>query len=67
MRAESPTGKGWTFVGVSYNETSTEAQLWISGNMVNSKFDYHSPQSLKLGGNGFKVKIKLMLFNLTLT
>ena len=28
--------KGWAFVGVSYNETSAEAQLWIDGNMINS-------------------------------
>ena len=74
---ESVTGalaeKGWTFVGVSYNETSAEAQLWIDGNNVNStrlttKLDSKVSQFLKLGGNNFAGKItQLMLFNLTLT
>ena len=65
--------KGWTFVGVSYNETSAEAQLWIDGNKVNTtrlttKLDSQGFQSLTLGGNNFKGKItQLMLFNLTLT
>ena len=67
------TEKGWTFVGVSYNKTSAEAQLWINGNKVNTtrlttKMDSQGFQSLTLGGNNFKGKItQLMLFNLTLT
>ena len=65
--------KGWTFVGVSYNETTPEVKLWIDGNVVSSttlpaNFDSNDPQLLKLGGNNFKGKItQLMLFNLTLT
>ena len=65
--------KGWTFVGVSYNETSAEPQLRIDGNVVNSEglsadFISHGSQFLKLGGTNFKGKItQLMLFNLTLT
>ena len=64
---------GWTFVGVSYNDKSVAAQLWIDGNMVNSKglpakLDPKGSQCLTLGGNNFKGKIsQLMLFNLTLT
>ena len=65
--------KGWTFVGVSYNEMTAEVKLWIDGNVVNSTtltadFDSNGPQLLKLGGNNFKGKMtQLMLFNLTLT
>ncbi|XP_044179833.1 sushi, von Willebrand factor type A, EGF and pentraxin domain-containing protein 1-like [Acropora millepora] len=65
--------KGWTLVGLSYNETSAEAQLWIDGHVANSrilttKLDSKGYPSLKLGGNNFKGKItQLMLFNLTLT
>ena len=65
--------KGWTLVGVSYNETSAEAQLLIDGHIVNSgilrtKLDSKGSPSLTLGGNKFKGKItQLMLFNLTLT
>ena len=65
--------KGWTFVGVSYNETTAEVKLWIDGNVVNSTtligdFDSKGRQFLKLGGNNFKGKLtQLMLFNLTLT
>ncbi|XP_015749895.1 PREDICTED: uncharacterized protein LOC107329746, partial [Acropora digitifera] len=65
--------KGWTFVGLSYNKTSAEAQLWFDGNMVNStrilpKFYSQRSQSMTLGGKGFQRKNKqLMLFNLTLT
>ena len=65
--------KGWAFVGMSYNETTTEAKLWIDGSVVDSKtlpanFDSKGSQSLTLGGNNFKGKItQLMLFNLTLT
>ena len=65
--------KGWSFVGVSYNETSAEAQLWINGNKVNSTglpadFIFHGSHLLTLGGNSFKGKItQLMLFNSTLT
>ena len=65
--------KGWTFVGVSYNETTTEAKLWIDGNIANSgkltaNFVSSGSRLLKLGGNNFKGKItQLMLFNLTLT
>ncbi|XP_044176798.1 sushi, von Willebrand factor type A, EGF and pentraxin domain-containing protein 1-like [Acropora millepora] len=65
--------KGWTFVGVSYNETNAEVKLWINGNVVNSTtligdFNSNGRQFLKLGGNNFKGKItQLMLFNLTLT
>ena len=65
--------KGWTFVGVSYNETTPEVKLWIDGNVVNSTtliadIDSNHRQLLRLGGNNFKGKItKLMLFNLTLT
>ena len=63
--------KGWTFVGVSYNETAPEVKLWIDGNVVNSTTltaDFNGSQLLKLGGNNFKGKItQLMLFNLTLT
>ncbi|XP_067056243.1 uncharacterized protein [Acropora muricata] len=65
--------KGWTFVGVSYNEMTAEVKLWIDGNVVNSttltaNFDSNGPQLLKLGGNNFKGKMtQLMLFNLTLT
>ena len=65
--------KGWTFVGVSYNETNAEAKLWIDGNIVNSgnitaNLDSNGFQLLTLGGNNFKGKItQLMLFNLTLT
>ena len=64
--------KGWTFVGVSYNDTTAEVKLWIHGNVMNSTtlttdFDSTGPQLLKLGGNNFKGKItQLMLFNLTL-
>ncbi|XP_074632222.1 uncharacterized protein LOC141890587 isoform X2 [Acropora palmata] len=64
--------KGWTFVGVSYNETTPEVKLWIDGNVVNSTtltadFDSNDSQ-LTLGGNNFKGKMaQLMLFNLTLT
>ena len=64
--------KGWTFVGVSYNETTPEVKLWIDGNVVNSTtltadFDSNDRQ-LTLGGNNFKGKMtQLMLFNLTLT
>ena len=66
-------GEGWTLVGVSYNEKSAEAQLWIDGHVVNSrilrtKMDSKGSPSLTLGGNKFKGKItQLMLFNLTLT
>ena len=67
-------GKVWTLVGVSYNEKSAEAQLWIDGHvLVNSrilrtKLDWKDSPSLTLGGNKFKGKItQLMLFNLTLT
>ncbi|XP_074631076.1 uncharacterized protein LOC141889631 isoform X2 [Acropora palmata] len=63
--------KGWTFVGVSYNQTAPEVKLWIDGNVVNSTTltaDFNGSQLLKLGGNNFKGKItQLMLFNLTLT
>ena len=71
--------KGWAFVGVSYNETSAIAKLWIDGNIVNSTVlnskvrgtstdTTKGPESLTLGGNQFKGKItQLMLFNLTLT
>ena len=65
--------EGWTLVGVSYNETSAEAQLWIDGQAVNSrilttKLDSKGSPSLTLGGYKFKGKItQLMLFNLTLT
>ena len=65
--------KGWTFIGVSYNETSAGTKLWIDGNMVNStqlttKVNFKGSRSLTLGGNNFKGKItQLMLFNLTLT
>ena len=65
--------KGWTFVGVSYNETTGEAKLWMDGNVVNWKtftanFDSNGSQLLTLGGNNFKGKItQLMLFNLTLS
>ncbi|XP_067019718.1 uncharacterized protein [Acropora muricata] len=65
--------KGWTLVGLSYNETSAEAQLWIDGHVANSrilttKLDSKGYPSLELGGNNFKGKItQLMLFNLTLT
>ena len=65
--------KGWTFVGVSYNKTTTEAKLWIDGNIVNPKdltanVDSNGAQILTLGGNNFKGKItQLMLFNLTMT
>ena len=66
--------KGWTLVGVSYNETSAEAQLWIDGHVVNSrilttKLDSKGSPSLTLGGYKFKGKITqlMMLFNLTLT
>ena len=65
--------KGWTFVGVSYNETTPEVKLWIDGNVVNSTtlradFNSNGPQLMKLGGNNFKGKMtQLMLFNLTLT
>lgn len=63
--------RGWTFVGVSYNETNAEAKLYINGNMVISKkpsANFIGSQLLKLGGNNFKGKItQLMLFNLTLT
>ena len=62
--------KGWTFVGVSYNQTTAEAKLWIDGKIVKSEnitvnFD---SRLLTLGGNNFTGKItQLMLFNLTLT
>ena len=67
--------KGWTFVGVSYNEMTAEVnlKLWIDGNVVNSTtliadFDSRDRQLLELGGNNFKGKItQLMLFNFTLT
>ena len=65
--------KGWTFVGVSYNEMTAEVKLWIDGNVVNSTtliadIDSNHRQLLRLGGNNFKGKItQLMLFNLTLT
>ena len=71
--------KGWAFVGVSYNETSAEAKLWIDGNMVNSTVlksevlgtsanTTEDSESLTLGGNQFKGKItQLLLFNLPLT
>ena len=63
--------KGWTFVGVSYNGTTTEAKLWIDGNTVDSKkltANFIGSQLLTLGGNEFKGKItQLMLFKLTLT
>ena len=65
--------KGWTFVGLSYNKTSAEAQLWFDGNMVNStlilpRFDSQRSRSMTLGGNCFKGKItQLMFFDLTLT
>ncbi|XP_067056030.1 uncharacterized protein [Acropora muricata] len=62
--------KGWTFVGVSYNETAPEVKLWLDGKVVNSTtdFDSNGRQLLELGGNNFKGKItQLMLFNLTLT
>ena len=65
--------KGWTFVGVSYNEKTAELKLWIDGNVVNSTtfiadIDSNHRQLLRLGGNNFKGKItQLMLFNLTLT
>jgi len=64
---------GWRFVGVSYNEASAEAQLWIDGNKVNSTglpadFIFHGAHFLMLGGNNFTGKItQLMLFNSTLT
>ena len=64
---------GWTFVSVSYNQTSAETQLWIDGNMANSTgiradFTFHGSHILKLGGNNFKGKItQLMLFNSMLT
>ena len=64
--------KGWTFVGVSYNETTPEVKLWIDGNVVKSTtltadFDSNDSQ-LTLGGNNFKGKMaQLMLFNSTLT
>lgn len=62
--------KGWKFVGVSYNETTAEAKLWIDGKIAKSKeltVNFGS-QLLTLGGNNFKGKItQLMLFNLTLT
>ena len=65
--------KGWVFVGVSYNETSAKAHLWIDGNKVNSTglpadFIFHGTHILMLGGNNFTGKIaQLMLFNSTLT
>ena len=62
--------KGWTFVGVSYNETTAEAKLWIDGNSktLTANFNSSGCQLLTLGGNNFKGKItQLMLFNLTLT
>ena len=65
--------KGWTFVGVSYNETTAEVKLWIDGYVVNSTtliadFHFKDNQLLKLGGKNFKGKLtQLMLFNLTLT
>ena len=39
--------KGWIFVGVPYNETTTETKLWIDGNIVNSEeltanFDFNA-------------------------
>ena len=61
-----------TFVGVSYNETSAEAKLWIDGNKVNStrlttKLNSQGSQSLTLGGKAFKGKTtQLMLLSLTL-
>ena len=64
---------GWRFVGVSYNEVSAEAQLWIDGNKMNSTrlpadFIFHGAHFLMLGGNNFTGKItQLMLFNSTLT
>ena len=62
--------KGWKFVGVSYNNTTAEAKLWIDGKIVKSVKPTVSlsSQLLTLGGNDFKGKItQLMLFNLTLT
>ena len=65
--------KGWVFVGVSYNETSAEAHLWIDGNKVNSTglpadFIFPGSHFLELGGNNFKGKItQLMLFKSALT
>ena len=65
--------KGWVFVGVSYNETSAEAHLWIDGDKVNTTglladFIFHGSHFLKLGGNNFKGKItQLMLFKSALT
>ena len=63
-------GKGWKFVGVSYNKTTAEAKLWIDGKIVKSDkptVNFGS-QLLTLGGSNFKGKItQLMLFNLTLT
>ena len=77
LNGQSLTGplaeKGWAFVGVSYNENSAEAQLWIDGRKVNSTgrpadFIFHGSHFLMLGGNNFKGKItQLMLFNSTLT
>ena len=65
--------KGWVFVGVSYNETSAKAHLWINGNKVNSTglpadFIFHDSHFLKLGGDSLTGKItQLMLFKSALT
>ena len=79
LKGPSLTGtlaaKGWAFVGVSYNETSAEAKLWIDGNVVPNSEELGTnvdsiggSEPLTLGGNQFKGKItQLILFNLTLT
>ena len=59
------TERGWKLVGLSYNKTSTEAQLWINGSIVNSKrlergflpkLNSQGSQSLTLGREGLQEK-----------
>ena len=72
LKAPSSAGS-WTFVAITFNQTSGEAKLWINAVVANKttikeEFGSSTNQHLEIGGDKFKGRItQLRIYNYPLT
>lgn len=63
----------WTFVAITFNQTSGEAKLWINAALANEttieeEIELNTQHHLKIGGSSFKGGItQLRIYNYPLT
>ena len=63
----------WTFVAITFNQTSGEAKLWINAAVANKttieeEIELNTQHHLKIGGSRFKGRItQLRIYNYPLT